>query len=145
MCVCVCILDHECFAFFLLRDVFESLTCWLNLCLSILLVAFISMCFSSLKKLFFIKLDSFSTDVYPSRPLDFFSQQILSHLWSIEKLCLADRFSTVSRSIEVSGLLLDTSSTDTSIYQDPFAIDTYLFVLSSLMHFMHLDLGFHSF
>ena len=86
MCVCVCILDHECFAFFLLRDVFESLTCWLNLCLSSLLVAFISMCFSSLKKLFFIKLDSFSTDVYPSRPLDFFSQQILSHLWSIEKL-----------------------------------------------------------
>ena len=62
-----------------------------------------------------------------------------------ETFCLADRFSTDSQSIEVSGLLLDTASTNNLIYQDPFVVNTYLFFLSSLMHFMHLNLGFHSF
>ena len=64
MCVCVwvCVLDLWMLCIVLWRDVFESLTCWLDLCLSSLLVAFISMCFSSLWKTPFFKLDSFSTD-----------------------------------------------------------------------------------
>ena len=43
---------------------FESLICWLDLCLSSLLVTFISMCFSLLEKLFFFKLDSYSIDFF---------------------------------------------------------------------------------
>ena len=106
---------YECFALFLLRDVFERLTCWLDLCLSSLLVCIhLFVFFLSLKKLFFIKLDRFSTDSYLSSPLDFFSRQILLHFWSIklsglcldrfliyqETFCLADRFSTESWSIK---------------------------------------------
>ena len=41
---------------------FESLICWLDPCLSSLLVAFISLCFSLLEKHSFLKLNSFSTD-----------------------------------------------------------------------------------
>ena len=62
VCVCVYVLDLWMLCIVLWRDVFESLTCWLDLCLSSLLVAFISMCFSSLWKTPFFKLDSFSTD-----------------------------------------------------------------------------------
>ena len=47
---------------FLVERCFKSLICWLDLCLSSLLVAFISLCFSSLKNSFFIKLNSFSTN-----------------------------------------------------------------------------------
>ena len=39
---------------------FESLTCCLDLWLSCLLVAYISLCFCLLEKLLFFKLDSFS-------------------------------------------------------------------------------------
>ena len=39
---------------------FENLTCWLDLWLSCLLVAYISLCFCLLEKLLFFKLDSFS-------------------------------------------------------------------------------------
>ena len=53
VCVCVCVFwIMNALHFFLLRDGFESLTCRLNPCLSSLLVAFIFMCFSSLKNLF---------------------------------------------------------------------------------------------
>ena len=64
MCVCVCVFwIYECFALFFMRDVFESLTCWLDLCLSSLLVCIhLFVFFLSLKKLFFIKLNSFLTD-----------------------------------------------------------------------------------
>ena len=41
---------------------FESLICWLDLCLSCLIVAFIFMYFPFLWKTLFLKLDSFSTD-----------------------------------------------------------------------------------
>ena len=50
VCVCVYVLDLWMLCIVLWRDVFESLTCWLDLCLSSLLVAFISMCFSTLWK-----------------------------------------------------------------------------------------------
>ena len=113
----------KCFTFFLLRDVFESLKfCW-DLWLSSLLVCIhLFVFFLYLKKLFFIKLDRFSTGSYLSSPLDFFSRQILLHFRSIklsglclnrflihqETFCLADRFSTESWSIEV--LLPSTNS-----------------------------------
>ena len=40
---------------------FESLICGLDVCLSILFVAFISMCFSLLEKSSFFNLDNFLT------------------------------------------------------------------------------------
>ena len=61
--VCVRVLDHECFAFFLLRDVFESLKFCLDLWLSSLLDC-IHFCvfFLSLKNCFFIQFNNFSTN-----------------------------------------------------------------------------------
>ena len=120
MClVCVRVLDFWMLCVFLLRDVFESLTCWLDLCLSSLLVAFISKCFSSLWKTHFLQawqlFDKSSIDSYLLSPLGFLSRQKLAHTRSIklsgicldsfsihrETFCLADRFSTESRSIKV--------------------------------------------
>ena len=90
----------------LLRDVFESLTCWLDVCLNSLLVAFISMCFSTLWKTHFVQarqlLDRSSTDSYLSSPLDFLSRQKLVQFRSIELFGIhLDSFSTASQSIEV--------------------------------------------
>ena len=118
--MCVCVLNHECFAFFLLlRDVFESLICWLDLCLSSLLVAFISMCFSSLWKTQFLQarqlLERSLIDLHLSSSSFFFSRQKLEQFQSIElsRICLdsfsihretfylANRFSTASQCIEV--------------------------------------------
>ena len=101
MCVCfvswmLCIYVERCF---------ESLVCGLVLFFCSLLVAFISLCFSSLWKTPFYQarqlLDRSSTDSYLSSPLDFFSRQILSHIRSIElsRLCL-NSFSIDSRSIK---------------------------------------------
>ena len=59
--MCVCVLDLWMLCLFVERC-FESLTYWVDLCLSSLLVAFICICFSSLEKLLFFKLDSFLTD-----------------------------------------------------------------------------------
>ena len=120
MCVCVCVFwIYEYFAFFLLRDVVENLKYWLDLWLSSLLIAFISLCFSSFWKTVFYKvrqlLDRSSTTFYLSSPLDFLSRQKLSHTLSIEvsglcldsfsihreTFCLANRSSTDSRSIKV--------------------------------------------
>ena len=119
VCVCVCVLDLWMLCIFLLRDVFESLKCWLDLWLSSLLVAFISMCFSSFWKTVFYQarqlLDRSSIASCLSSLLDFFSRQILSHIRSIELfgICLdsfsihresfypADKFSTEVRSIEL--------------------------------------------
>ena len=99
---------------------FESLICWLNPCLSSLLVAFISLCFSLLEKHSFLKLNSFSIDPWQIS----FYRAFLS-LFSIEswQLPLLSRFlgltSTISQqigqSIEPKSCaicLLDTSSTD---------------------------------
>ena len=61
VCVCVCVLDLWMLCFYVERC-FESLTCWVDLCLSSLFVAFIFMCFSSLEKLIFFKLYGFSTN-----------------------------------------------------------------------------------
>ena len=112
---------------------FESLICCLDLWLSSLLVAFIFMCFSSLEKTFFFKLDSFSTDsrqildrflsiepffLFLDRSLiDYWSIKISRFLlnrisiasWSIEEnfwaLYLPDSISIDPRSIEISGFL----------------------------------------
>ena len=67
MCVCVCFWIYECFAS-MLRYVFESLICCLDLWLCSLFVAFIFMCFSSIEKLLFFKLDSFSTNSLSIEP-----------------------------------------------------------------------------
>ena len=106
MCVCALwIMNALHFFFFLLRDVFERLICWLDLCLNSLLVAFISMCFSTIWKTPFLQarhlLNRSSTDSYLSSPLDFLSRQKLVQFWSIELsgICL-NSFSTASRSIE---------------------------------------------
>ena len=92
---------------FLLRDVFESLICCLDLCLSSLLVAFISMCFSFLWKQFFFKLDSSPTYLFLSSPYSFLSRQILLQ----------------SSSIETFSVLLNRSSTTSLIHRGNFAID----------------------
>ena len=124
MCVCVCFGSWMLCIY--VERCFESKICWLDLCLSSLLVAFISMCFSLLEKHFFFKLDSFSTDPWqipfyrallspllykswwildPSRFLGFSSIDSWQPFRSIEPnfwaLCLADRFSTYSWPIEV--------------------------------------------
>ena len=57
----MCVLDLWMLCLYVERC-FESLTCWVDLFFSSLLVAFIFMYFSSLEKLFFFKLDSFSTN-----------------------------------------------------------------------------------
>ena len=94
------------YALHLVWDVFESLTCWLDLCLSSLFVCIhIFVFFHSLKNSFFYQvrqlLDRSSIDFYLSSPLDFFSQQILSHIRSIKLSGLSlDSYSIASRSIE---------------------------------------------
>ena len=126
---------------------FESLIFWLDLWLSSLLVAFISLCFSSLKNSFSSSstalrqiLDRFSTDsvlffktpflcpflIDPWQILDpsrnfpvLFAFSIASQY--IEVLWfLLNRISTASQSIEISVLLLDTFSTASSIYETNF-------------------------
>ena len=95
--------------FFLLRDVFVSLKCWLDLWLSNLVDCIHIYVFLLFKKLFLsssIALQQISTDNYLSSPLDFFSRQILMHL----------------RSIEVSRFLLDRCSTASSIHQETFCL-----------------------
>ena len=98
VCVCVCVcLDPWMLCIFLLWDVFESLTCWLDLCLSSLLVAFISMCFSFLWKHLFFKLDSFSTDLHISSP---FSSWLDRSYRILNPSSLLDYVSIAFRSIE---------------------------------------------
>ena len=103
MCVCFrswmfCIYVERCF---------ESLICWLDLCLSSLLFAFISLCFFLFEKLIFFMLNGFSIDprqipfyraplssfldrsyriLDPSRFLGFFSIDSRQLLRSIKKL-----------------------------------------------------------
>ena len=123
MCVCVCFWIYECFTS-MLRYVFESLTCWLDLWLSSLLVAFLFMCFSSLEKLIFFKLDSSSTDSFLSRFSFSFLYSISTASRSIKiSGFLLDRISTASRSIEISGILLDN-------FFDPLRKILVLFVCS---------------
>ena len=62
VCVCVCVFLDLCMLCIYVERYFESLICCLEVCLSSLLVAFISMCFSSHEKPSFFKLDSFSTN-----------------------------------------------------------------------------------
>ena len=149
---------------FLLRDVFESLKCWLDLWLSSLFVAFISMCFSSLWKTTFYQarqiLDSFlsiepfkllfSTEVNAiSIHQDFWSSsQQISIASSIhqETFCLADRSSTDSQSIEVgicsiaAWQLLDLSGPSCMhcfFFFTCFASFYYLAIHSILFHYIH--------
>ena len=77
----------KCFAFFLLRDVFKSLKCCLDLWLSGLLDCIHICVFLHFEKLFLSSSTAswqISIDSYLSKPLDFFSWQILLHLQSIE-------------------------------------------------------------
>ena len=101
---------------------FESLICCLDLWLSSLLVAFIFMCFSSLEKTFFFKLDSFSTD----------SRQILDRFLSIEPFFLFSR--------QILDRLLIHQDFQVSSQQnlDSFLIHRRKF-LSSLSTRQHLD------
>ena len=108
--MCVCVLDHGWYAFFLLKAIFESLTCCLDLWLSSLLdCTHLCVFFLFLKNWFYQTrqlLDKSSTDNYLSSALDSFSRQILSHLQSIKlfEICL-DSFSIAFQSIEVFLLL----------------------------------------
>ena len=79
--VCVCVFLDLWMLCIYVERCFESLICCLDLWLSSLLVAFIFMCFSSLEKTFFFKLNSFSTD----------SRQILDRFLSIEPFFLFSR------------------------------------------------------
>ena len=98
--VCVCVLDLWMICLYVKRC-FESLICWLDLCLSSLLVAFISMYFSLLWKTYFLQarqlFDKSSIDSISIEPFLFFSWQILIDPRSIEIFgFLLDRFSTAS-------------------------------------------------
>ena len=114
---------------------FESLICGLDVGLSSLFVAFISMCFSLLEKPLFFKLNSFLTHprqisflsslylVISTDPRQILDPSIFLGLTSIASwqlgrsielklcaLCLLDTFSIDSRSIEISGFHLNRSS-----------------------------------
>ena len=123
----VCVLDIWMLCFFLLRDVFESLKYWLDLWLSSLFVAFISICFSSLWKTAFYQarqlLDRSSTAFYLSSLLNFFYQQKITQI----------------RSIEISGVLLNRISTASSIHRETF----YLADRSSIDS-RSIEVGFYS-
>ena len=102
---------------------FESLICWLDLRLSSLLVAFISLCFSSLKNSFFQArqlLDKSSTNSLLSSLSFFFSRQIL----------------TKFRSIEDSGFLLDRILIASSIHRENFlsSLSGWLILNNFLIH-----------
>ena len=163
MCVCVRVFwIYECFAFFLLRDVLESLTCWLNLWLSSLLFAFTSMCFFPSLKTPFLQarqfLDKSSTDSHLSSPFFFFSGQKLTQFRSVEisgvfldnfsmhreTFCLADRSSIDSRSIEdgfysiAAWQLLNLSKIFVhALFFTYFASFYYLVIHSILFHYIH--------
>ena len=124
----VCVLDLWMLCI-LLRDVFESLNCCLDLCWVACLFEFISMYFSSLWKTVFYQarqlLDISSTASYLLSLLDFFSQQNLLQFWSIELsgICL-DSFLIESRFIEkvsVWPIVLDSFS----IHWGDFAVDRF--------------------
>ena len=100
--VCVRVLDHECFAFFLLRDVFESLKFCLDLWLSSLLdcihfcVFFLSLknCFlssSTTSRQIFDRLLSIETLVFLFS-IDLIVSSIHRAIWNLSRQLL-DRFS----------------------------------------------------
>ena len=92
-----------------LKRYFKSLICWLDLCLSSLLVAFISLCFSSLK-------NSFSSSSIAS-------EQILDRFSSIEPFFLLVSIDLIAISIHWGfGFLLDRCSTNSSIHQKNFCL-----------------------
>ena len=119
--------------FFLWRDVFESLICWLDPCLSSLLVAFISLCFSSLWKTHFLQarqlLDRSSTNSFLLSLFFFFSWQKLTHSWSIKlsRLCL-DRCSTASLIYRATFYLVDRFSSTS------WSIEVFLLLTNNRQH-----------
>ena len=122
MCVCF---GSWMLCIFLLRDVFESLTCWLGLCLRVAcLIALISMYFSSLWK----------TAFYQARQLlDRFSIH-----W--ETFCLVDRSSTNSRSIEVDFCSIASRFVEIllhALFFTCFASFCYLVIHRILFHYIH--------
>ena len=60
VCVCVCVLDLKWLSFLLLRDDFESIKCFLNLCLSSMFDCIHIYVFLFFEKLFLSNLDGFS-------------------------------------------------------------------------------------
>ena len=138
MCVCFLFRIFECFAFSCWEMLWE-LNMLIGSMLSCLLVAFIFICFSLLWKTFFLQarqlLDRSSTNSFlssfsssyldwsyrntdPSSFLKILLNKILIDT-SIHRdtFCLADRFSTTSRSIEVfcHQQIFDNTLTDSSV------------------------------
>ena len=110
---------------------FKSLICCLDLWLSSLLVAFSFMCFSSLEKLLFFKLDSFSTD---SRQILFLSSPLSLFLIDLDRFSihqgwlLLDSFSIAYRSIKI---ILH------ALFFTCFASFFYLVIHSIFFHYIH--------
>ena len=105
--VCVC-LDLWMRCLYVKRR-FESLICDLDVCLSSLYVALISMCFSLLEKPSFFKLDTSLIDSFLSSFSFSFLDSISIASQSIEiSRFLLDKILTASWSIEISRLLLNT-------------------------------------
>ena len=125
---------YGCFAY-ILRLVFESLICCLDLWLSSLLVAFIFMCFSSLEIFLFFKLDSSSIDSFLSSFSFSFLDRSLTYSQSIVEfscaLCLLDSIPTTSRSIKFSEFVLDRIlTTSQSIKISGFLLNTFSIAFS---------------
>ena len=164
--MCVCVLDHECFACILLRDVFESLTCCLDLWLSSLLDCIHLCVFPLFEKLLLSSLTA-SQQILDRflfvEPIFLLSQQKLTHFRSIEisgvlpdsflihreTFCLADRSSTDSRSIDVgfcsivARQLLDLSKTFLHVLSFTcFASFYYLVIHNNLFHYIHAFIQF---
>ena len=137
--MCVCVLDIWMICFYAERC-FESLTCWVYFWLSCLLVAFISV-FFPLEILIFFKLDIFSIDPRQFPFLSSFLSLALietsTDLRSIKEfscaLCLLDRISTDLQSIDISGSLLNRSST-VSRSNENFRFHLHKSSTSSLIH-----------
>ena len=109
----MCVLDLWMLCLYVERC-FESLTCWVDLCLSSLLVAFNFMCFSSRKTSFLqalLHLNRYLDTSISIEPLCFTLDRFSTTGRSIEiffwPLCLLNRSSTQSRSIKISRFLLD--------------------------------------
>ena len=126
MCVCVCVCvcyGSKCLTFFLLRDVFESLICCLDLWLSSFLDCIHACVFLFFEKLFLSNLDSSSTPRLSIELFNCFLSQSrhLSITRSIdrESFCPLNSFLIYVRSIEVG--FCSIASRHLSIHRDSLA------------------------
>ena len=132
VCVCVCVyFGSKCLIFFLLRDVFESLICCLDLWLSSFLDCIYACVFIFFEKLFLSNLDSSST---PRLSIELFScflsqSRHLSITRSIdrESFCPLNSFLIYVQSIEVG--FCSIASRHLSIHRDSLAYICFSHVL----------------